>query len=775
MSTAGGFGALTWHLWCREAERLVRAPLFLACLALIATLQFVNVASVLQQTDTERDPELVQEIERLRALQDPSACHTAITALEAQRDEWDARLEAANLDGRPDPALWAGISRTGTLLDRLTHVANYPATLEQQIANATRRAAIGTRQDDFSVRSLRLQADRFADVKNWIEADPTRLHIDREVGFDRLDALWRTNLISLFALYVFVWLIFGRDRELGMVGLVRTSRAGDGPLLLARVGLALAATLVLQLVLWIPSLLAIGADGGFGQFDRALQSMQRFSYGGLRLTVAGFLQRFVWLKLLGGLLATCLFVLISMLSVAAGLNHLLSFAVYALSAVLSQRVGAASPFNALRFLNPLAVLDTVPLLARHQDVKLFSFAVGRPGASLLFMALGIGLALAGIIWRWKRDLRPWQALILPQLSLPVPRRLPPLLLQGLGRMLRQRGVVVLLALTLVALWQTRPEPPQRYYGIERERYLNSILRHQGPLDEAKWQAIEAERAAFDALRTEQAELAGDSSEQAVLRRQSIAHQLSAEETFLHFYRQVEALVPWMRGGHAVEILDEARTAFWFQRPRADALRGLLAAMLALLLFLPVPAEDSRLAIRPLIETSRRGHRALGRMRRRLAWPFGLAIAVLASLPQLIAAVGWRARLPLGALAQSAPQLVGLGGPTSFARIIVLIALLRILTTVVQIRLMQEIAARIASLPLALAAATILIALPLLAHGFGVSMIWWPLTSGFLATSSLPAAQSSGLLVLLGVQVLLLIGMRVFGGERANHGPLLRSD
>ena len=717
MTPKRAFLTLSGTLFRREFERLIRAPLCLACLLLIVALQVTNVALALRQPQPEHDVELVHALEALRTQSGPDELAQVIAELELRHEEsttaMDEALNAAMEAGvapHLDPALWEERVRLDTLLTRLRHVAAFPATLQQQVANAARRA--DTQQSNFSVRSLRRQARLFAELETWLAAQPGQLRVDREDGFARLDALARTNLITVFALYILVWLIFGRDRELGMVGLVRTSRAGNGPLLAARLGLALVAACALQLLLWLPSLLAVGADGGFGQLDRALQSMQRFSYNGLPLSVAGFLHRFIWLKLLGGLMVVSLFSLIALFAASAGLNHLISFALFVLSALLGRQIGASSPLNALRFLNPLSLLDSVPILGRYQDVQLLSFAVGRAWASLLVMALVVAVATALIVWRWTRALRPWQPLALPRLRLPAPRRLPPLWALELRRMLLRRGPLLLAALLLVALWQTRPAPPSRYYGIERERYLDYVLRYQGVLDEAKWQAIEGEREGFVALRSEQARLAGDSGEAAQRRLAAIAQRLDGERIFMHFHRQVEALVPRMRAGHEVHVLDEDVTGYWFARPGTDALRGLIAAALVLLLFLPVPAEDSRLAIRPLIETARRGHRQLGRLRRRLAWPFGLAIALLASLPQLVAARAWRASLPLAALAQSAPQLNGLGRALSFASVLLIVVLLRVLGCVLQIRLMQWLATRIAVLQLSLAAATLLLALPL---------------------------------------------------------------
>ena len=745
----------------REATRLRVAPLFAAGLIVLIALHSLNLWLVLKEDPFERDPELVASLSRLSALTDPAELRTVLEELDAEAARCDAVIaESFATTGGPPPPddpIFASYGCTLALRQRLQHIFSYPDMLGQQIDEARWRVESSRDTANFSYRSLKRQLGVYSELADWLAEEGHPLAVDRESGFWRLDRLGRSDLLSIVALFLLVWLVFGQDRELDTLRLVRTTRYGGSPLFLARWLLVMLLTLLLQLFQQSSLLLAAASGGAFGRLDRAVQSIERFSYSGFRLTVGGFLLRYLLLKIAAAGLLVNLYILLTLHTRSAGLNYLLTSMLLLVSALCGRQILPTSALNALHFLNPISLFDSNRMLTRYQDVQIGAYALGQLPTSLTVITGGTLLAFGLSLLRWQRTTAAWEAVHIPVPRLPLPRRLPSLRRLELGRIFRRRAVLLLILLVLFGLWQTRPEGKSSYYGIERELYLDAVLRHQGPLTPEGWQAIQAERQDLDAAADELLQLQeeGDPANEGRIR--ALGQQLRYADIFLRFYDQVAANVPRMEAGKPVHVLDEEATGFWFSEPRADALRGLFAFALALLVAWPAPAEDGHLGMRPLVQTSRHGYRRLGRLRGRLAWVFACPIVLLVSLPQIVVCITRGDLPPPGALIQSAPQLNGLGVEIAFWQLALLLLVARLLTTMLQMRLMQTIAVGCPSPQLSLLLVSVPQALPLVVYAFG-GAFWarWPLSGSFLLPSGLAGMGVGAVVAGLVLELLLLL-------------------
>ena len=145
---------------------------------------------------------------------------------------------------------------------------------------------------------------------------------------------------------------FLEEKEKGLCAIIRTCPAGRGKLQFSRIViLALYCMGMAMLLYYLPLVMSLCLDGGWQDLSRPVQSLVEFQKCTVQMSVAGFLLRFLLVKIACGLLVGLLtWFLLSFLE-QIQLRWLLTISGLVIEYLLYQFIPAQSVFSPLRYVN----------------------------------------------------------------------------------------------------------------------------------------------------------------------------------------------------------------------------------------------------------------------------------------------------------------------------------------------------------------------------------------------------------------------------------------
>ncbi len=283
---------------------------------------------------------------------------------------------------------WETTENERLLIQQAEHIGDYPAYLvrvQEQAKKMQSTGIFGGDPNSFVYRNIVKTAEDFARCS----ADGIRLGNDRAIS-SWLSFSWADW--GFLAAILLLVMSFQEERQKGLAAIVRSCPGGREKLQGTRLLILLIYSAgMTALLYYLPLALALGADGGWSDLARPVQSLIEFQKCTAQITVAEFLAAFFFVKIACGfLLGVLVWVLLSFLE-QVQLCWILSAAGFVLEYLLYTFIPAQSIFSPLRYVNVFSYVFTDELYTQYVNINFLTFPVGR---STLLMALLVALSAA---------------------------------------------------------------------------------------------------------------------------------------------------------------------------------------------------------------------------------------------------------------------------------------------------------------------------------------------------------------------------------------------
>lgn len=298
------------------------------------------------------------------------------------------------------PDVWILSEHENRLLEQAKHLKEYPGYLkriQEQACKMQVSSLFNGDRDSFVFRNILKTAKDF----ERCTADNVQL------GNDRAMRNWLEFTFADWCFLAAILLLvmsFLEEKEKGLCAIIRTCPAGRGKLQLSRIViLALYCMGMAMLLYYLPLVMSLCLDGGWQDLSRPVQSLVEFQKCTVQMSVAGFLLRFLLVKIACGLLVGLLtWFLLSFLE-QIQLRWLLTTSGLVIEYLLYQFIPAQSVFSPLRYVNIFSYVFSAQLYTDYVNINFFSFPVERRSLLLILLVLVVvSLSLATVLLMTKR-------------------------------------------------------------------------------------------------------------------------------------------------------------------------------------------------------------------------------------------------------------------------------------------------------------------------------------------------------------------------------------
>ena len=521
------------------------------------------------------------------------------------------------------------------LLKQVNQVGNHHATLNSAIEEATLKTSISifAKPGTFAYRSQLATIDRLQEL----------LHIQPQ--YDISDGVLKsqtsvaTDLIGLMLVLFLCTEMVVTEQKNGMLPILRATRNGRLPLILAKIAAAFALTFFVTLFLWGINLAYCGITFGLGDLSRPVQSLTGFTTCPLELSVGGYMVLTFLIKWLLYAAVGLLCLIFGLLFGSAMPTWLTLGGFLSIEYVLS-RIPAVSAWNLLKYMNIGNLIFSSDWLSEYRNLNLLGYPVDAftVSAILLISLLIMSILLACLLFCRRKSSGLLQLKIRYPRWLPRPGRSTNLLGHESWKLLIEcGGLLVLIVFTALNL----QEPDYISCGAEELYYRNYMISLEGPINQKTEEYLQQEETRFQSIREEIAQYnklyaqGQISSGELTLLTSPLTRQLEAEEVLkqqvIPRVEQVKARTA--EGKEAWILYDPGYQYLFGANPRHEKTGGAAILLAGIILcfsnFYPLESTTGML---PLLNTYRRGRGATARMKLILCGGLTVLLFGIAQIP-----------------------------------------------------------------------------------------------------------------------------------------------
>lgn len=301
--------------------------------------------------------------------------------IKAEKPELLARFDESGFLSNPD-----GLSRQLYVTDKLYQ--DYAATRSygeylggiQKRADDLLSVSIFQNKNSFSYRNIVKTSNEFSSLGNLTLKPYMEEGVVTGTRFPVTDVLLVVGIL-LVGVYLFL-----QEKENGLVRLLRTNKKGRSSLILAKLSVYSAVSVLLCLAFYGSVLLAAHKLYGFGDTGRSIQSMKPFWGSNLAVTVNDYFVLYLMAKVLAVLTLAFIISLLFLSCSSAGIALGLLSVLLGLSGVAFALIHPASHVGLFKYLNLIAPLDSFDLLGQYHNLNLWGYPINRTWATFGFLA-----------------------------------------------------------------------------------------------------------------------------------------------------------------------------------------------------------------------------------------------------------------------------------------------------------------------------------------------------------------------------------------------------
>ncbi|MCD7846584.1 MAG: hypothetical protein LUG49_00895 [Oscillospiraceae bacterium] len=421
-----------------------------------------------------------------------------------------------------------------------------------------------------------------------------------------------TDILVMFSLLACVTAVFYKDRESGVVTLIKPLKYGRARLALAKSAVVFTVCFATFGIMYLSNL-AIGAYRcGLGDLSRAVQSLEGYLGCNLAITVSELLVFDFVVKLfaltLCALIISALFIRLSNI-----IAYVVTIATAAVETALYALISGNSIFSPLKYINLVAFTQPGNFLKTYTNINFFGYPVKLSACTAICLLLGL-IAVTIIVCRLYSsisisEIRRSSA---SALSKYVPKSL--FSYTAYKALVMHKGAVIIAAVLAIQLYTafnySKPYNPDDNY------YLYYCTQISEMTDDEAVEFIAIEPANFDSD--------------------------YAEKGFEKAKSQYEYLVSIGKGTADMFYETGYRLIFGLDTLRQDYILGLIAVAALCLMLSPVVAYDNRCRIGYVLYTTKAGRKTYYRHNSIMAIILAVVVSLSVNLPyftQILSAYG----------------------------------------------------------------------------------------------------------------------------------------
>lgn len=276
----------------------------------------------------------------------------------------------------------------------LSSILNYTEKIEEIIDTAEKHSNLSAfvKKNSFSYRNNLAVIEAFKAVEEVKPSYYLPYSTDLFIKSNITDIMM--FFIVLTAAIDSVW----NDKLRGVTALIHTTKEGRTKTAASKLLSVFAFTFAGISALYVVPLLIGGARFGFGDLSRPIQSIADFSLSTLNISVGGYLLLHISVKL------TAFFVIAVFIMILCSVfkNIITSFAAtgaaVALFTAFYAGTGDTSSYAALKFLNPVCLIQPQQIFGRYLNLNLFEYPINTATAcmtllTVLFIAVSVAFLL----------------------------------------------------------------------------------------------------------------------------------------------------------------------------------------------------------------------------------------------------------------------------------------------------------------------------------------------------------------------------------------------
>ena len=476
-----------------------------------------------------------------------------------------------------------------------------------------------------------------------------------EADFDEGMLLYTNSRVTdIFCLLIVMAVgvqIFAADYESGTGALIRCMKRGHGELLFMKMLTACLITLTIYALFYGTNYLVIDCSVGFGDTDRAIQSVAGYFTSTHRLSVGRYLQVFFLAKIVGAVTIGMLFTAVCSVVRNTVLSIGIGAVIYGAGYFVHTKIPSYSWLGPLKTINPYPLDQVQYYFMEYENINVFSLPVSRFAcgvvSALLFTLLGA--AAAFICYTKNIRITPANFMRLQQAAARCagrirsrPRLKRSLLSYEMDKLFRiNKGIFVVLFL---AVFQLFGGMTADYFIDSSEFYYRSYSdRLCGDLTEEKAAYLEMEKERFAALETEQERYLARYNRGEIGQVEldyylgRLEEDAAPQNSFERAYEQYAALCARKEEGTAVQYLYVTPWNLLFgpEAVRDTLLLYGIAAGVLILLFSSCGALEHSTGVEQLIQTSVVGKRGIWRRKFAIGLITSAVVSGITFLPHMV--------------------------------------------------------------------------------------------------------------------------------------------
>ena len=605
--------------------------------------------------------------------------------------------------------------------DTIAELQNYPNYLSSISNNASNMAtgSIWGGTDTFSMRNIKKTPIAYNRIKNT-----DLLPLQPDLGIEDATNGKITSLLGIFLVFLFVSVIFIRDREQEMMSLLYSTKYGRYNLYIIKYLVAAFCAISIAILLFLENLIIGGMLYGIGNLSRPMQTIHAFYSSNLPFSVGKYLFLYCGIQMLAYLFFVSVFSFICTIS-----NN--NITTYVASAVICGTFEACyrfipinSPLSLLHYWNPVQLLHTNEIFATYLNVNLFGYPVSSKLSTVSLIVAAIVIFSFSGMYAFSH-IRNLQYIIIGKKHRHAQYVFSRFIYIIHRYLVLNHGGLLILALTAICAFSF--VNLVRSYCNDDIYYENFTTEYAGELSERTYNFIAEKQSHYKAV-TEQINTLESQNNPNLYELSKLYAEFNDKNAFDQFVIRINSI---QKNDNAQIFYDTGyKRYFGLDGGKENVLIALYIMLFLSLLIPSVPSIDRKNHAMYLICSSKCGKIGYRRNILSFAVLAGLFASILTTLPYAIRILQRYGIQGLSAPAQSIANFANIHIPVTVLGMMLFYLILRSITSIVSAILMAGISTKIRSPITAHLICLAVFALPPLLVLLGIdSFIWIGVTIG----------------------------------------------
>ena len=438
------------------------------------------------------------------------------------------------------------------------------------------------------------------------------------------------DIVLILVLFTAVFILIGKERETGIMGVIKPLKKGRTYLCSTKIFLVLLTAIVLGIILYAEVLLVGALRYGYTDFSSPIQSIKGYIGCNLPITVFQAIIIMIAFKVLTAfLLSMLLYLLCTRLSTV--ISILIVTAVIAAEYGLYSKIPFTSELSPLSAINLISFLDSANLLKSYHSINFIGYPLGYLYVAVVSLSVGIAVSfiIANLLFATMKTAVKAKSKKENRFTKYIPKNVFSYTIYKF--LVLHKGLVILLIVALIQIYSafTMKMPydaDDRWY-----KYYCDTLADLNESEADNFIITEDER--FNALYLELV-----SPETSEYRINQIGNELKAKAGYELAKEQYQYIKELDSSNKAMFYLSGWNQTFGINGYREDMLHSIILLSSMCLIILPIVAYDRKRNIPYLVNATKHGRNVYFRHNMIFASIISAFLSILCYIPNFLAII-----------------------------------------------------------------------------------------------------------------------------------------